>query len=74
MGAKILDHVKLAIGLFPANTQRRLTSPSTATSFGYRETAEAESRAANQGRAAQPAALAAALAPRTRCERRPAPL
>ena len=56
MGAKILDHIKLAIGLFPANTQRRLTSPSTATSFGYRETAEAERRAANQGCAAQPAA------------------
>ena len=70
----MLYDVTLAIRLFLANTQRRLTSQSTAPTFGDRETAERGRRDANPSCASPPAAQAAALTPRTRCERRPAPL
>lgn len=77
----MLDDVTLAIRLFLANTQRRLTSQSTALNFGDRETAEPGRRdanlscgGANPSCGGPPPAQAAALALRTRCERRPAPL
>lgn len=57
----MLDDVTLAIRLFLANTQRRLTSQSTALNFGDRETAEPGRRDANLSCGGPPPAQAARL-------------